>query len=54
MTSIWAEPAWAGLGGLSASWRGWVLCPARPTLWGRGSAPPSLGADCALGGHADR
>lgn len=54
MKSSWAEPVGAGLGGLSTSWRGWVLRPAGPALWGRGSAPHSLGADCALGGHADR
>nr|XP_055237996.1 uncharacterized protein LOC129523497 [Gorilla gorilla gorilla] len=47
VTSSRAEPAQAGPGVLGAGWRGWAPL-------GRGSAPPALVADCALGGHADR
>lgn len=49
MTSSRAKPAPACPGGLGASWRGWVLRPAGPALWGRGSAPPSLGAGTRTG-----
>lgn len=54
MTSSRVELGLAGLKGRGASCRGWVLRPAGPTLWGRGSAPPSLGADCALRAPEDR
>lgn len=49
MTSSRAEPAPACPGGLGASWRVWVLLPAGPGLWGRGSAPPSLRAGTRTG-----
>lgn len=48
-----AGPARAGLG-LRASWGDGALCPAGSARWGRSSVPPALGADCALGGHADQ
>lgn len=49
MTSSRAEPAPACPGGLGANWRVWVLHPAVPALWGRGSAPPALGAGTRTG-----